>query len=330
MKRIAAVITYWCRHKYRPVSPDSQTLMSDITNSRKNGGTLEEFYRDQVTNAMYLLAPVLNFKMPDPYTVETEELEYALLELEEKFEHEGITPAPTRQGKNHSDDDTGSADEYEDLIVDMYDGNNQGEFAAVAELVSPNPAERPSKSPGPQRSITLTRQNDIVEVAQAEINLTTSISRPRGVAWRMVRWLSKRIHSGKIRHEGNNTGTYEQDRRFLYNLFIQAIRNATGAQVVAGNYSFSDQKMSIDQLWNHYFTDLSQNIGPQLAAARFDTAVNGSWQKKKFQTLISDLRNVSPIWLIALVIALILDALTTYVSLDQTPMDGMMVAYSPP
>jgi len=120
--------------------------------------------------------------------------------------------------------------------------------------------------------------------------------------------------------------TFDQDRRFLYDLFIQVIRNSAGVQLVAGNYSFADRQMSIDQLWHAYYLDLSQNAGPLLAAANFDAVINQSWYKKLLLTFLERLRNLSPIWLLALGIALIFDGLTTYVSLDQTPMDGMMVA----
>ena len=122
-----------------------------------------------------------------------------------------------------------------------------------------------------------------------------------------------------------NPDGFEKDRRFLYGVYMQAIRNATGVQYAAGNSLFADKRMTIDQLWNHYFADLSQNVGPMLAAAKLDAAVNDPWYKKVWQTWSTQFRRISPIWTLALVIALVFDGLTTYVSLDQTPMDGFMV-----
>jgi len=95
--------------------------------------------------------------------------------------------------------------------------------------------------------------------------------------------------------------------------------------VVAGNFLFSEGRMTVDQLWNYYFTDLSQNVAPKLAVARFDNAVNETRFQSFFSRFFGNVRKISPIWLLALVIALIFDGLTTYVSLDQTPMDGFMV-----
>jgi hypothetical protein len=83
-KRIANVIVYWCRHKHVPASPKSQDKMSDITNTGKSDDTLEEFYLAEVRLAMETLAETFDFTVPVDYEAGSDELEYALLELEEK------------------------------------------------------------------------------------------------------------------------------------------------------------------------------------------------------------------------------------------------------
>jgi hypothetical protein len=118
---------------------------------------------------------------------------------------------------------------------------------------------------------------------------------------------------------------FDKDRRFLYGLFLDTLRNAAGVQQIAGHYVFKEGRVTVDTLWTHYFTDLSQNVAPQLAAAKLHSNANDPWYKKAWQTLQTEVGNLSPIWMVALSIALILDALTTYISLDQTPMEGAMV-----
>src|SRR5262249_49363194 len=100
---------------------------------------------------------------------------------------------------------------------------------------------------------------------------------------------------------------------------------AAGIATIAGHYSFANKPLTVDQLWNYYYTDLSRNVGGILTQARLQAAVNDPWWKKAFQNAITELRKVSLAWLTVLTIAMIFDALTTYVSLDQTPMDGMLV-----
>ena len=329
LKRVAAVIGYWCQYKHDPVLPALQDMMSDITNSRKNDVTLKEFYINLVTNAMHSLAPILNLEVSDSYTVATDELEFVLLELEETFEREGIT---VRQDEDSADDSVENAfltEQYPDIVLDMHEGINEGDFAIVAELVAEdNTPETAVKAPERQRSITVTHKGEVVEVAQ-EINLNV-LSITAEEAWHniygMMGYRSEYIQEKMLPRWQQRPEAFDQDRRFLYNLFIQVIRNSAGVHLVAGNYSFADQQMSIDQLWQAYYMDLSQNVGPLLAAASFDAVINQAWYKKLFHAFMERFRNLSPIWLLALAIALIFDGLTTYVSLDQTPMDGMMVA----
>src|SRR5690349_13308091 len=85
-KRVAAVISYWALHKSKPAKPSADSTMSQITNASKNSMTVEEFYKDQVRDSLYSLAPLLALELPDTITVGTDELEYALNETEEKFD----------------------------------------------------------------------------------------------------------------------------------------------------------------------------------------------------------------------------------------------------
>jgi len=118
---------------------------------------------------------------------------------------------------------------------------------------------------------------------------------------------------------------FQADRQVLYKLFMDALQNYSGGQVIAGNFRFTDRDMTIDQLWQHYYSDLSQKVAPSLTAARLEAAANDSWWKKLRQRMREEVGNISAIWLLALAIALIFDGLTTYISLDQTPMEGVIV-----
>ncbi|MEO0564271.1 MAG: hypothetical protein AAF125_19355, partial [Chloroflexota bacterium] len=148
-------------------------------------------------------------------------------------------------------------------------------------------------------------------------------------AWKMVYNLmgyqSDYVQQKMLPRWVNYPDTFQQDRRFLYNVFIQAMRNATGVQYVGGNHRFSDGKMTIDQLWTSYLTDLSQNVGPQLSVARLEAAADATWWQRTWNWMRARFKNLSVIWLLALVIALIFDGLTTFVSLDQTPMQDWLV-----
>lgn len=332
LKRVAAVIGHWCQNKHDPVLPKLQDLMSDITNSRKSDVTLKEFYINAVTNAMHSLAPVLNLEVPDTYTPGTDELEYVLLELEETFEREGIA---VHQEEDPADGSFGSGfpspafEEYPDVVVDMHEGIDEGDFAVVAELVAEdNAVETEFKAPEEQRSITVAHKGEVMEVNR-EINLNV-LEITAEEAWHniygMMGYRSEYIQEKMLPRWQQNPEAFDQDRRFLYNLFMQVIRNSAGVPMVAGNYTFADGQMSIDQLWHAYYMDLSQNVGPLLAAASFDAVINQTWYRKILNTFTERFRNLSPIWLLALGIALVFDGLTTYVSLDQTPMDGLMVA----
>ena len=81
-----------------------------------------------------------------------------------------------------------------------------------------------------------------------------------GKIWRigLMGFASDYIQNKMLPRWKDSTDTFEKDRRFLYGVYLQAIRNATGNQYVAGNFLFSDQQMTVDQLWQYYFSDLAQ------------------------------------------------------------------------
>ncbi|MEM6529258.1 MAG: hypothetical protein AAF653_13250, partial [Chloroflexota bacterium] len=363
-RRIAATIGYWLLNKHAPAKPVASDMMSTFTNASKNDVTLSEFYTGQVRGAMLHLAPVLALEMPDEYEPDVEEeLEFALLELEEKFDDMEAQRAAVEEPDNDEEEAEEVESEAEprkrgpgfgfnldslfggvnssngnDNLDDLDTVGENEEFAVFAQIVDEKPARtaaKPAARPAAtatktreQKDIIVTTQTDVTEAPQKEINLS-QLSLNAEDAWHMIYnmmgYNSDYIQDKMLPRWQQQPDTFEQDRRFLYQVFIQAIRNASGVQYLAGNFTFADQNMTVDQLWNHYFTDLSQNVGPQLSVARLEAAVNDPWWKKAWQTLMRMVRNISPIWLLALVIALIFDGLTTYVSLDQTPMDGVMV-----
>lgn len=334
LKRTAAVIAYWCQHKHHPASPKSHDLMSTITNSTKNDITLEAFYLNEVKAAMYTLAPVLSLDMPDPYTPrKTDDLEYALMELEEMQYLSGAA-APERHEEDEPDDDeldfsTFEDETYRDMTLAMDDRNIEEDFAALAELVTESVPTARADEPGRRESaIVSARPNQVIEVPPQEIQLDV-VNMTTEQAWHLIYGLigysSEYIQQSMLPRWQQNPDAFDKDRRFLYGLFIDTIRNTAGAQHIAGGYYFADRRLTIDQLWNHYFTDLSQHVAPQLTAARMHEAVHAPWYKKLLQSWGAELQNVSIIWMIALIIALIFDGLTTYISLDQTPMEGIIV-----
>jgi hypothetical protein len=329
LKRVAAIIAYWCQNKHDPVAPSVDDLMSDITNSRRSDVSLAEFYSTEVTNAMHSVAPIFNFVMPDTYTVSNDELEFALLELEEVFEREGIVVRQIGVEPEVNDRSTYDYD-YPEVVLDMQDGLNEADFTTVTELVAEvNPLETTARVLEEQREITVVKPRKISPPPAKEVSINVLNIAARE-AWDIIYGLmgfeSEYIQEKMTPRWQQNPDNFNQDRRFLYNLFIQAIQNAAGVPSIAGNFYFTGQQMTIDQMWQAYYTDLSQRIGPQLAAARFENVANETWYRHVWRVFTVDLRKISPIWLLALVIALVFDGLTTYVSLDQTPMDGMMVA----
>lgn len=377
-KRVANVVTYWCVNKHDPVKPTSQALMSDITNARRTDVTLEGFYIEQVTNALHILSPVLQVGVPQDYVVDTDELEFALLELEEQIEVEGIDdvrlsneqiPDPEPYDDEPEDSDEPESvyddimygidlDEYEDddpYYDDYEDDEEEEAFTPQVEPVAPTRTsvtapeldtirkpERPVRSQPAavapvaqtqekpkdnEKRIVVKSKNDIQEVNQEiQMNiLSVSAEDTWGMIYNLMGYPSEYIQTKMLPRWQQYPETFEKDRRFLYDMFVKTIQNTSGMQVVAGNFLFADGRMTVDQLWNYYFSDLSQNVAPQLAVARLENKANETRFQRLWGRLTTNLNNISPIWLLAIVIALIFDGLTTFVSLDQTPMDGVMV-----
>lgn len=359
-KRIAAVIAYWCQHKHDPVKPTSKAMMSAITNSTNRDSTLEEFYAEQVSSALYALAPRFNLSVPDEHKTLPDELDYALLELEDVPE---LSDARVVDGStmDYSDDDY-DEDEDDDYDYDYEDESYEDEsyekkpyrkesyekesyekkayekesyedvidFTPIAELVEEEKKPAPNKERAEQgkQTIILNNQTQITkaepqEVSATVINLTAE--RAWQLTYSVIGYRSDYIQQQMLPRWQQAPALFEQDRRFLYEIFVETIQNAAGTRVFAGNLTFVDRPITIDQLWNHYYTDLAQNVGPYLTAAKLHAAVNDPWYKKMLASWKQKLLNLSPVWMLALSIALIFDGLTTYVSLDQTPMEGPMV-----
>jgi hypothetical protein len=298
-KRVAAVIAYWCQQKHEPARPAVDDMLSEITNIGKNDQPLSLFYQDQVKDGLYALEPVFHIDVPIAYQVPLDELEFALLVLEEKMELGGVmgvqvtgNPNPPQPGQHQQQ--TQEAQQIHEEDTD----------------------------------IVLTQQESIEKQPPQEINVD-QLDIKAEEAWQLVYNLmgyeSDYIQQKMLPRWKQYPETFQQDRRFLYNVFIQAVRNATGVQYIGGNHTFTDGQMTIDQLWTHYFRDLSQQVGPQLSVAQLTAAVDARWYRRVWDWVRGRSKNISPVWILALVIALFFDGLTTYVSLDQTPMDGALV-----
>ena len=339
-RRVAKTIIYWLQHKADPIKPESYDMMSSITNASRNDVTLEEFYFTEVKNGIYSLAPILGLEIPDPYEIDSEELEYALIELEDKFEEMGF-----------DDDDYADEAVYESSYQATNQrfnnqptsyGTEQREAVATVEsypsLTDVRSGKVNKNNNRQQQAVADNRQEDkaivlsqdtIVEPAneqQIDINvLNMTTERAWQLTYDLIGFNTEYIQGQMLPRWVQNPESFEKDRRFLYQTFIDSIRSAAGVQVVAGNHRFSDRPMTVDQMWNYYFTDLSRNVGPMLTAAKLDAAVNDPWYTRWWKYINTEGRKISPVWMLALIIALVFDGLTTYVSLDPTPMEGFMV-----
>ncbi|GAB5492834.1 MAG: hypothetical protein Phog2KO_30490 [Phototrophicaceae bacterium] len=336
-RRVAKTIIYWLQHKSDPVRAESGDMMSSITNASRNDMTLEDFYFTEVRNGIHSLAPLLGLEVPVPYEIESEELEYALIELEDTFEEfdyeddyndDDIYEADY-QASNQSFSNTAqtystpqreavaSVESYPSL-TDVRSGKadkTSSQKQAVAETVQED------------KSIVLTQQTiEPTQEQQIDINvLDMTTERAWQLTYDLIGFNTEYVQGQMLPRWVQNPESFEKDRRFLYQTFIDAIRSAVGVQIVAGNHRFADRPMTVDQMWNYYFTDLSRNVGPLLTAAKLDAAVNDPWYTRWWKYINTEGRKISPVWMMALVIALVFDGLTTYVSLDQTPMEGFMV-----
>ncbi len=322
LRRISHAITYWCQNKHDPTVPRLSNMMSQITNASKNDLSLEDFYTSEVKYAMYSLGPTLGLNVPADYEPSIQFFADALAEIGNN--------QPELMQDDESDYAFDLAMDYDDndqLVVDLDEINLEGQFTELAELVTYDEAkvEEPIE---PERAIVASDPTEVIEVPEQAVQ-SSVLPITAEEAWHLIYGLigypSEYIQETMLPRWHQHPEAFDKDRRFLYGLFIDTIRNASGLQHIAGNYTFSDRNASIDQLWTHYFADLSQNVAPMLAAARLDHSANDPWYRKLGQKLQKELGNFSAIWLIALGIALIFDGLTTYISLDQTPMEGPMV-----
>ncbi|MEO1643875.1 MAG: hypothetical protein AAFR67_01715, partial [Chloroflexota bacterium] len=309
----------------------------------------------EVKSGIHELAPLLGLEVPVPYEIETDELEYALIELEDRFAQKGDVEEASSDDSYSVDyaayddydtddyryDDTngsrGGYDGYEMASI-MEANNRQPQRGRTATMVEERvePAATLSEVVSEQtpqakseQSIVVQQGRQQVEQAptqQVDVNvINLSSERAWQLTYDLIGFNTEYVQGQMLPRWVQNPETFEKDRRFLYQTFLDTIRNAAGSQMIAGNYRFSDRPMTIDELWQYYHTDLSRNVGPMLSAAKLEAAVNDPWYRRWWKTSIAELRKISPVWLLALAIALVFDGLTTYVSLDQTPMDGFMV-----
>lgn len=328
-RRTAKVIIHWLENKAEPMKPSSsRVMMSSITNASKNDVTLEDFYLEQVKNGVYQLAPLFGLEIPDNYDIETEELEYALIELEDRFEI-----------ADDYDTDDAYADYYEDSSYsdNRYSNRNDSpspvytpEPIAVQTQVQTRsqPAAQLQEQTREREQAIVLNEQQIEQVAAPQVDINV-LDMTAEHAWQLmydlIGYNTEYIQGQMLPRWTQSPESFEKDRRFLYQTFLDTIKNAAGAQMVAGNHRFSDRPMTVDQMWNYYFTDLSRNVGPLLSAAKLEASVNDPWYRRWWKFINAEGRKISPIWLIALAIALIFDGLTTFVSLDQTPMEGFIV-----
>lgn len=193
----------------------------------------------------------------------------------------------------------------------------------TAEIVQEEPA-RAIVAAEPQQISEIMAQQQVQQINSNVLNITAE------QAWQLIYGMmgypSNYIQNTMLPRWQQFPAAFEKDRRYLYSLFLDSLKNSSGLTYMAGNFTFADRNdLTVDQLWNYYFSDLSQRIAPQLTAARLEAEANTPTWRKVLQRVRKQLSNISPIWIIALVIALVFDGLTTYVSLDQTPMEGPIV-----
>lgn len=219
-----------------------------------------------------------------------------------------------------------SQPEERPVVLDL---DEKPELAVLAELVASEEAFQADEkaSQKEDKAIVLSKQD--IQSNTPEIHINTKLNLNAEQAWEMtyglIGYASEYIQVQMLPRWQQNPEAFEKDRTFLYKSFMEIIRNAAGVQMIAGHFVFANRPMSVDQLWSFYFSDLAKNVGPQLTAARLHAAANDPWYVRLRKDLLARAKKTSPVWLLALSIALIFDALTTYVSLDQTPMEGFMV-----
>ncbi|MFZ4827221.1 MAG: hypothetical protein ACOYLB_07690 [Phototrophicaceae bacterium] len=354
-QRVAKVIGYWAINKPDPIvtPPRLNDKMSRITNATREDISLEDFYTRQVEDGVRNLKNIFYFDVPEDYAPSPDDLELVLLELEEQLnapkesnrveEQKASDPFPQETASLNR---RLQRNPEMEAVVEVF-GQTQAE-KVVSAPIAPAPRIQPveeatprqpahtvqplvERAPAQPREIVVTHQQEIeipstpprTEMQSNVINISAEQT------WQMIFGLmgfgSDYIQNKMLPRWKDSPDTFDKDRRFLYGVYLQAIRNATGNQYAAGNFLFSDQQVTVDQLWQHYFTDLAQNVGPLLTAAQLDADVNDPWWKRIRKWITERSKQISPVWILALGIAMIFDGLTTYVSLDQTPMEGFMV-----
>ena len=358
-QRVAKIIGYWAINKPEALksAPDLTDRMSSLTNATREDIQLGQFYSRQVEDGVRKLKNDLYFDIPEDYVPSTDDLELVLLELQEQLAQSKTThPAhnPTIEEmvtmevgfkQPTPSQDTANVNRRlqrnpeMEAVIEVVEQSQPTPVASIRQPTPVQPAISPQQeevrvstpAPSQQREIVVTRQQEIeipssaprTEIQSNVINISAEQT------WQMVFGLmgfaSDYIQNKMLPRWKDSTDTFEKDRRFLYGVYLQAIRNATGNQYVAGNFLFSDQQMTVDQLWQYYFSDLAQNVGPLLTAAQLDDDVNASAWRRFRKWVIERSKQISPVWVLALGIAMVFDGLTTYVSLDQTPMEGFMV-----
>lgn len=331
-QRIARVIAYWCEYKHDPVAPRLTDMMSDITNATKNDVTLAEFYATEVKYAMHSLGPSLGLNVPADYEPRMDVLADALSQIGSR------QPERVNEKPNEDNEMLVDTPETEAVIVNYAPSRAPAkrEVIPVEEKITQlkeyvtfeTVAEDEEQAAEPERAIVASQPHQIIEVADKAIQENV-LKMTAQEAWQLIYGLigyrSDYIQGTMLPRWQQHPAAFDKDRRFLYGLFIETIKNTAGIAHISGSYTFIDRRITLDALWNHYYSDLAQNVAPQLAAAKLHIESSAPWHRKFWQSIQKELGNISPVWLIALGIALVLDALTTYISLDQTPMEGPLV-----
>lgn len=331
--RIAHVIVHWSKNKHDPAVARLDNRMSEITNASKTDITLSEFYIAEVKSALHSLAPTLELNVPADYEPPLDIIADALIQTghqsEPGTEQSEDDHAPINDDAYSVDLATESKSINDQPSVDVDQIKEGVQFEELEQLiVAEEVPEKMKEHVEQELAIVNLNQNQIIEVKKTSIQdsvLPITVEEAWYLIYGLIGYRGEYIQQTMLPRWQQNPVDFDKDRRFLYKTFIDTLRNAGGVQMIAGHYKFSDREMTIDELWSFYYSDLAQNVAPHLASATLHNNANDPWHKKFWQSAQKRIGNISLVWLIALAIALVLDALTTYISLDQTPMEGPMV-----
>jgi hypothetical protein len=333
-RRIALVIAYWCEHKHVPATPRPDDLMSNITNASKNDMTLREFYATEVKYAMHSLASSFGLNVRSSYEPALDVLVETLNQLGGRL----LNGTETLGADDDALDDDMSAFAQVVPVAEKHPPLKTTVITQEAQFVEVEPVETYPKIEQKvdikevqieaERAIIAAPPHQMIEVKDTALqdnSLKITVEEAWQLIYGLIGYQGDYIQGTLLPRWQQNPPAFDKDRRFLYGLFIDTLRNAAGMQHLSGNHTFKGRGITVDALWTHYFSDLAQNVAPQLAAAKLHNDANDPWYKKLWGSFQKEMGNLSPVWLIALAIALVLDALTTYISLDQTPMEGALV-----